>query len=140
MVTSEDTVCADELHTDINRQQNDDDMTELFKLACGTVDTPLEEDAQKMLRLSKLADLIEEGRVLVRSVVPHTPTHNLKDFPFDDIIHEALKTFEWEKPKIIQAYVWEAILRGHHVAFVAGPRAGKTVGNRHECHIALLDD
>ncbi len=35
----------------------------------------------------------------------------------------------FEKPKTIQAYVWEAILRGHNVAFVSGARGGKTLGS-----------
>ena len=35
----------------------------------------------------------------------------------------------FEKPKTIQAYVWDAILRGHNVAFVSGARGGKTLGN-----------
>ena len=69
------------------------------------------------------------GRVLVRSDVPHSSTHNFKDFPFDSSIHEALNSMSFEKPKTIQAYVWDAILRGHNVAFVSGARGGKTLGN-----------
>lgn len=106
----------------------EDDMKELLKLARGSIDNSVEESTLKMLKLSRLADLIEEGRVLARSDFSYTPTHNLKDFPFDCVIHEALKNVGYEKPKTIQAYVWESILRGHHVAYVAGARTGKTLG------------
>ncbi len=67
--------------------------------------------------------------MLVRSDVPHSSTHNFKDFPFDIRIHEVLNSMAFEKPKTIQAYVWEAILRGHNVAFVSGARGGKTLGS-----------
>ena len=34
-----------------------------------------------------------------------------------------------EKPTVIQSYVWESVLRGVDVAYVAGARTGKTLGN-----------
>lgn len=108
--------------------ENDDDFKELLQLANIKVRSSFEESKPKMLKRSKVAMLLEEGRVLVRSSVPHTPTHNLKDFPFDTYILEALRSMGYETPKIIQAYVWEAILRGHHVSYVAGGQGGKTLG------------
>lgn len=106
-------------------------MRELLELATAST-FPLcftKENAPPMLKLSKLAELIEEGRVLVRSEISHSPTHNLRDFPFDSFIFQALVSLGFEKPKIIQAYVWDAILRGHHVAYIAGARTGKTLGS-----------
>ena len=106
----------------------DEDMEELLELANAKKSNVYVESKPKMLQLSKLVELIDEGRVLVRSAVPHSPTHNIKDFPFDTFTHEALRSLGFDKPKIIQAYVWEAILRGHHVSYVAGARGGKTLG------------
>ncbi|XP_032782601.2 putative ATP-dependent RNA helicase TDRD12 isoform X1 [Daphnia magna] len=112
--------------------ENDEDIKELLQLASASAKVEhtiaSEENVPKMLKLSKLAQLIEEGRVLVRSNVPHLSIHNFKDFPFELSIHEALNSFGFEKPKTIQAYVWDAILRGHNVAYISGARGGKTLG------------
>ncbi|XP_057379935.1 putative ATP-dependent RNA helicase TDRD12 isoform X2 [Daphnia carinata] len=112
--------------------ENDEDIKELLQLASASAQvertTVFEENVPKMLKLSKLAQLIEEGRVLVRSDVPHLPIYNFKDFPFELVIHEALNSLGFEKPKTTQAYVWDAILRGHNVAYISGARGGKTLG------------
>lgn len=112
-------------------QQDDLDMEKLFQLASAAIDrsSSIDDNSPHMLKLSKLAELIEEGRVLVSSDVPHSPTHNLKDFPFERLIYESLHSFvRCEKPKTIQAYVWDPILRGHNVVYISGSRTGKTLG------------
>ena len=81
-----------------------------------------------MLKSAKLAGMIEEGRVLVSGPIPRSPTHNLNETNFDATILEALSRIGIQKPKLIQAHVWEPILSFSDVAYVSGSKTGKTLG------------
>ena len=56
------------------------------------------------------------------------PKFVLNAIPFKTPIQEALNIMGIFRPKLIQAHVWETILPGYNVAFVAGNRSGKTLG------------
>jgi len=56
------------------------------------------------------------------------PKFVLNEIPFKTPIQEALNIMGIFRPKLIQAHVWETILPGYNVAFVAGNRSGKTLG------------
>ena len=84
--------------------------------------------SSSMLQPSKLVRTTEQGRVLVRTFADVPPCYSLNEIPFEQAIHEALKLMGIHRPKVIQAYVWESILRGSNVAFVAGSQTGKTLG------------
>lgn len=80
-------------------------------------------------RLSEYVELLKEGKVLVRTPGTFTPSRDLYDIPFERKIHEALEREGIRQPKILQSYVWKAMLDLSHVAFVAGSKTGKTIGN-----------
>ena len=79
-----------------------------------------------MLKSANLAGIIEEGRVLVSGPFQHTPTHNLNSF--ETTMLESLSHIGIQKPKLIQAHVWEPILSLSDVAYVSGSKSGKTLG------------
>lgn len=59
---------------------------------------------------------------------PLPACHALNDIPFERAIQDGLKLMAIHKPKLIQAHVWETILRGRDVTFVGARRTGKTLG------------
>lgn len=57
-------------------------------------------DAFPMLQRSKLLEVVEKGRVLVRSSFPQNPMYSLTEVPFDIAIHESLYRLGIIKPKV----------------------------------------
>ena len=113
---------------------DDEEMEELLMLATGFT-VPKRSNGSvgryeesSMLKSAKLAGMIEEGRVLVMGPIQRAPTHNLNETNFDATILEALNRIGIQKPKLIQAHVWEPILSFSDVAFVSGSKTGKTLG------------
>ena len=85
--------------------------------------------AFQQLQPSRTVELTQQGRVLIRSRLdPPPPKFVLNEIPFKTPIQEALNIMGIFRPKLIQAHVWETILPGYNVAFVAGNRSGKTLG------------
>ena len=86
--------------------------------------------AFQQLQPSRTVELTQQGRVLIRSRLdPPPPKFVLNEIPFKTPIQEALNIMGIFRPKLIQAHVWETILPGYNVAFVAGNRSGKTLGS-----------
>ena len=98
---------------------DDEDMEELIMLASGKVNgvdrsSAVQYQEPSLLKSAKLAGMIEEGRVLVKGPsegIEPSPTHNLNETNFEAPMHEALNRIGIQKPKLIQAHVWEPILR-----------------------------
>jgi len=88
----------------------DEDMRELLELATSGLNPKKQlgsspqrekiEDKVPMLQRSKFLDLIEEGRVLVRSSITHKPTHELTSIPFEASIIDRLRHLHISKPKV----------------------------------------
>jgi hypothetical protein len=111
----------------------DEDMEELLMLASGTLTHSNGASAAVQfkepriaLKSAELAGLIEEKQVLVSGPTQANPTHNLNYFNAPML--EVLNPFGIQKPRLIQAHIWEPILNFFDVAFVSGSKTGKTLG------------
>lgn len=94
----------------------DEDMRELLELATAGLNPKQQlgsstqrekiEEQVPMLQRSKFLDLIEEGRVLVRSAIPHKPTHVLTAIPFEASIIDRLRHLHISKPKVFLSSIY----------------------------------